>query len=253
MGIGEPGSYPLVSGAALDANDSTKKMPLGTIRQDRNGNLYRYIKAKEALTRGACVTQVAKAAWDSTTVMDGASAVDDESLHVDTNTSAYTKNQYEGYWLSQATGTGLGKAYQIKSHPAIDASSEMDIELVEPCEEIIADGAVLLIFNPYEVELVDGDTEITIGVAIGTITIEYFGWIQIAGHVPAVQVGHSTSDAIVLNEPLVPVEGVPGSCQGMAGDDEADNMLSTCSPLLSLQAVSANVTGFVEALMRRMF
>jgi len=253
MGIGEPGGYALVSGAALEANDSTKKMPLGTIRQDREGNLYRYIKAKEALTRGAVVTQIVKAAWDSTIVMDGASADGDTVLHVDTNTSVITKNEFEGYWISQATATGLGKAYQIKSHPAIGASSEMDVELVEACEEIIADGGVLLIYNPFEVELVDDDEELIIGVAIGVITIEYFGWIQISGHVPAVQVGHSTSDAIVLDEPLVPVEGVPGACQGMAGDDEAANMLSTSSPLLSLQSVNANTTGFVEALMRRMF
>ena len=253
MNLDYPGGIALISGSILESNDASAKMKLGTLRQDDEGNIYKYVRANEALARGDCVTPIAKGAWDSTVVMNGASAVGDTELNIDTNTSAFTKNEFAGYFVSQATATGLGKAYQIKSHPAIDASSECAVVLENPCEEIIADGGVLLIFNPNLVELIDADTEVITGVAIGTITADYYGWIQVAGHVMAVKAGHSTSNAIVLNEALVPVSGNPGAVQGRAGILEADLMEVGATPLISLQAVNADTTGFVEAIMYRKF
>jgi hypothetical protein len=229
-------------------NDATRKMELGTVISDVYGNAYRYVKATEALAVGQVVTSTVRAAWDATIVMDGASAVADTKLHVDTLATAMTANQWRGYYVSQATAAGLGQAYKIKSHGGAAIAGELDIYLEDPCQEIHADGAVLLIFNPWVVELTDADTEPIVGVALGTITIAYYGFIQVAGFCRAVAAGHSTSAAIVLNEPLVPVAAVPGSVQGMAGNAEGDIMEAAASPLISLQAVAANTTGYVQAM-----
>jgi hypothetical protein len=237
----------------LVRNDTTRKFELGTVVSDTFGNSYRYVKANEAIAIGQIVTSVVKAAWDSTIVMDGASAAGDLYLHVDTLTSAMTVNQYRGYYVSQATASGLGRGYKIKSHGSAAATTgELDIWLEDAVQEVIGDGDVLYIYHPYLVELVDADTELIMGVATGTISSGSYGFVQIGGHCPAVAAGHSSSAAIVLNEPLVPIAGNPGSVQGMAGSAEADIMEAAASPLRALQAVNANTTGYVEAFIQGM-
>ena len=228
-------------------NDTVRKFELGTVISDTLGNSYRYVKAAEALAIGQCITATAKAAWDSTIVMDGASAVGDLYIHVDTLATAMTVNQWRGYYVSQATAAGLGRGYKIKSHASAAIAGELDIFLEDAIQEIIADGVVVLIYNPYVVELVDADTEVIMGVCVGTIASGSYGFVQVDGHCPAVQAGHSTSAAIILNEPLVPVAAVPGAVQGMAGSAETDVMEAAASPLRALQAVGANTTGYVEA------
>ena len=131
-------------------NDATRKMELGTVNSDVYGNSYRYIQANEALAVGQVVTAVAKAAWDATIVMDGASAVGDTDIHVDTMTSAMTVNQYRGYFVSQACTAAEGIAYKIKSHVAQTAAGdELDIFLEDAVQEVHDDGEVLYIYNPY--------------------------------------------------------------------------------------------------------
>jgi len=243
--------FPLISSGSLLVNEATQQMELGSLRMDEFGNLYRYIKANEALAIGQIVTSVPFAAWDTTIVIDGAVASGDTTIHVDTNTSVITVNQFAGYYIKQATAASKGMALRIKSHPAIGASSEMDVVVEKASAEVISDGVALNIFNPYLMELVDADTEQILGVALGTITSAYYGWVQVAGFVEVVEVGHSTSAAIVLDEPLVPVAANPGAVQGMAGNAEADIMEAACSPLIALEAVAANTTGYTCAYMKR--
>ena len=247
------GGLPLIRGAELLANDATAQLELGTIAYDSLGNVYRYIKASEALAVGKCVLPVARAAWDATIVVDGAVVATDTKIHVDTNASVITVNEFANQFVSQASAAGLGAGLQIKSHAAIGIAGEMDVELYRATGETIANNAVLYIHSPYVMELVDGDTEPIKGVCLGTITSAYYGWIQIGGYVPKVLCGHSTSAAIVLNEPLVPVAGVPGAVQGFDGSTpaEADYVECFLSPLASLRAVGANTTGFIEAYMTR--
>jgi len=239
-------------GSTLDVNESSASMLIGTVVFDELGNAYRYVKANEALAIGQCVTAVPWAAWDSGIAVDGAITDTTVSLiHIDTITTAMTVNQYAGYYIRQGEAAGLGRSQRIYSHAAMAISGEGDLNFEAAVGEAYANDVALLIFNPFLVELVDGDTEQIQGVAVGTITSGYFGWIQIAGYVPAVAIGHSTSAAIVLNEPLVPVAGVPGSCQGMAGNAEGDIMEAACSPLMALDSANADTTGYMPAFMKR--
>jgi len=232
----------------LQRNDATARFQLGQIAMDVFGNFYRYIKANEALAVGQCVTAVAKAAWDTSIVVDGAlAAAGVYTIHVDGIVTARAAGYYAGYYISQATAAGLGVGYRIKEHAAFVASSEVDVILDDITLETFADDAVLYIHNPYIMEKTDATTELIMGVAIGTITSGYFGWIQVGGHCRRVAAGHSTSAAIVLNEPLAPLASPEGAVQGQEGADEDDIFEASNSPLIALQAVAANTTGYIEA------
>jgi hypothetical protein len=237
----------IVPEGGLLRNDDEAKFVLGQKVHDGRGNEYRYIKANETLAIGQTVVPVAKAAWDATIVVDGAVASGDTLIHVDTLASAMTAGQYEGYFLSQAAAASKGMGYQIKAHKAAAIAGELDIHLVGAAQEIISDGAVLYIHNPYLMELTDATTEPIKGVAIGTITSGCYGFVQISGHFRAVAVGHTTSAAIVLNEPLTPLAAPAGSCQGFAGNTEADILEAVASCLIAEVAVGANTTGYISA------
>lgn len=238
----------LVPAGGLFRDDATPYFDLGQIVHDGRGNRYQYVKANEALAFGQIVTPVALAVWDSTIVVDGAVVSGDEYIHVDTPTSAITANQYEGYFVSQAGAAAKGMGYQIESHPAMAATTgEADIQLVGEAQEAFADGAALYIYNPYLMELIDGDTEVVKGVAIGTITAAQYGFVQIGGYFRSVKIGHTTSVAIVLNEPIMPVAAVPGSGQGIEGGDEVDIFATGASGLYALQAVAADTPCYVQA------
>jgi hypothetical protein len=245
-GIGAP---PIVLPMdALTANDANQRFRLGQKVQDINGNEFRYIKATEALARGELVTATAIAAWDSTIVVDGAIALADltKTLHVDTLASAMTKNQYQGYYVKQAAAASKGRMFKIASHEAGEAAGEVDIILEDTIDEVIADGAVLSIFNPYVVELTDAATEPIMGVAIGVVAAASFGFVQVGGMCQAVLCDGSNGAAVVQNEPIVPYATDPGQGQGMAGSAEADIMEAANSPLIALEASSTDAA-FVPA------
>jgi hypothetical protein len=228
---------------------------LGTRVVSIRGNLYEYVKANEALTHGDVITAVAKGAWDSGILADGAIAVADNAtkIHVDTITTAKADSFYSGSFLSQATTTAKGREYKIRSHQDFLASGEADVYLYDVIDEVFADNVALLIFNPHIVEQIDGVAEVVKGVAAHDITSGEYGWVQVGGHIPRIKAGHSTSAAIVINEPLVPIgSGNAAAVMGFAAStpNEAEILTMGATPLWSLQAVAANTTGFVSGFMR---
>jgi hypothetical protein len=248
LASGAPAILPAQEG--LYANSSVAQFTLGQKVTDIEGNTYRYVKAAEALARGQVVTATALAAWDTTIVIDGAVTAGDTLMHVDTNTSVLTEDQYKGYWIGQAPAAGpLGALHKIHSHPAIAASSEMDVQLdpSTPAAEAIGDGVALLLFHPWLMELCDATTETIRGVVVNTIDSGYFGFIQTGGFVPSVLTGHSTSAAVVLNEPLTPLATPAGSVQGFAGNTEADVLEASASRLIALEAVAADTVCHLPA------
>lgn len=235
----------LIGNEGLYANDSERKFKLGQKAHDVDGNTYRYVVAAEALAMGQVVTATALAAWDATIVVDGAVTAGDTLIHVDTVTTAVAANYYEGYWIGQAAGAGpLGAFHKIKSHDALAASGEGDIYLDDgtPAAEAFANNAVLYIFHPWKVELCDATSEIIRGVVVNTIDSGNYGFIQTGGFCPSVLTGHSTSAAVVVNEPLVPLATPAGSVEGVdfASPSEAEVLQAGGIRLYALAAVVAN-------------
>jgi len=248
----------------LSRNDATAKMELGTVISDTFGNSYRYVKASEALYRGGLVTAVAKAAWPTAVLVDGAITVAaaTNKVHVDAYLSDYTANELAGYWISIAAAESgntavNGKAYRIKSHEAVDysVSTEGDIFLEDTIAEAWANNDPLLIYNPYLMENTDAVTDIIMGVGICTIAADSYGFVQIGGHCPAVYVGGTTNVAVTANEPIIPgatvaTDTIAGAGMGMSGSTETDIMEAACSPVMALQSVAANTAGYVEAFIK---
>ncbi len=231
----------------LLADRTTPEFALGTEIRDNRGNVFRFVEAAEAIVEGDVLTEVVEGAWDSGILIDGATAVGDTAVNIDTITTAKAAGFYTGYYITQASATGLGVAYRIKSHDAFAASGSATLQMDDPMSEIFANNAALLIFKPYRYELTDAATEVIKGVAIGSITLDRFGWVQVSGYFQAVKLGHSTSAATVLNEPLVPIAANAGAVQGMAGNAEADIMEAAASGLIALRTVALNTTGFITA------
>lgn len=245
-------------------NDAVRKMEIGTVISDTLGNSYRYVQASEALFKGGLVTAVAKAAWATAVLVDGAITVAaaTNKVHVDAFLVDRTANELRGYWVSiaaaESTNTASnGRAYRIKSHEAFDfsASTEGDIFLEDNVGEEWANDAPLLIYNPYLMENTDAGTEIIMGVGICTIDAGSYGFVQIGGHCSAVYCGGTTSAAIVANEPIVPgatvtADTIAGAGIGMAGSTETDIMEAALSPVIALQALAADTAGYVEAFIK---
>jgi len=247
------GEIPPLGGIARD--DANRKYELGTVISDTLGNSYRYVKASTALAIGMAVTSVAKGAWDTTIVVDGTvnATSATNKLHVDTVTTAADANTYRGYFISQAAAAAKGKGNRLAYHDYVAASGEFDIFFEDQIDEAFADGEVLYAYHPYVVEPVNAATEIVMGIAIGTITVDQYGFIQIGGHCPAVLVGGTTSLAVVANEPLFPgatvaTDMLAGALMGgLAATSDTAVFSMAATPVISLQAVGANTAGYVEA------
>lgn len=234
--------FPVVPEGGLFGTSTSARTRLGIKIWDIKGNAYRYVKANEAIAAGELVQAVAEAAWDTTVVTDGAVAAGDTKIHIDTNTSAFTANQYAGYFIGQASAAAKGALYEIKGHNSVAASDEVDIILVNAVDEAISDGVALRIFNPYLMELTDGATERVDGVAIGAIASASYGWIQVGGIVPAVKVTGSSGNPTVVDEPIVPYASTAGTGQGRDGSGEADIVEMGLSPLIALRASAVDAS-----------
>jgi hypothetical protein len=247
-GYGKLTGHPVIPSIdGLTGDHSSQKLPLGSVIKDTVGNSYKYIKANEALTRGDAVTAIARAAWDSGILVNG-EKTSGTTLTIDTVTTAMSKNEYAGYYVSQATAANKGKAYEIESHEAMAASGGGDLILAEEIDETFADNAALYIHHPFLMEQTDAATDLIMGVVAGDISSGQFGWIQVGGYCPWVKAGDgTTAAAIVANEPLVPNGDNAGAVMGIAGSAEADILEAAASPLRALRAVGANTAGFVEA------
>lgn len=240
--------YPvLLPEDGLMANSTTRRYSPGMLAIDIQGNEYRYVKASEAIAVGELVTAVVPTAWDSGIVTDGAVAVGDTKIHIDTITTAMTAGQYAGYYVCQAPAAGKGFLHRIKGHDAMAASGEGDLILDHAAMEIFTDGTALLIFAPWLVELTDAALEHIYGVGIGTITSGSWGFVQVSGTHPGVLCDGSNGAGVVAGEPITPYGTDPGQGQGVdAGTPAEADFNEYLSPLVALEASTVDA-GYVPA------
>jgi hypothetical protein len=228
-------------------NTVDKRFRLGGVVMDIYGNFFRYVQASEALAVGEIVTHVPLGTWDTSIVVDGAIVANTTNkLHIDTTTTVMTADQYVDYSIAQAVAAGKGRLYRIIKHPAIAAATgEGDLTLAEDMTEAFADGTALEIVNPFLVELVDANTDTIAGVAVGTITTDYFGFVQVGGIHNGVLCDGSNGTPLILNETVSSYGGTdPGQGQGYATADEAGDQEVANSPLIAMQD-SAVDAGYV--------
>lgn len=245
--------YPqLMSEDGLHCDHASAKFPLGMLAMDIYGNEYRYVRANEAIAFGELVTAVALATWDTSIVVDGAVVAGDTKIHVDGIVTAKAANFYAGYYIRQGEAAGLGRLHRIEAHDSMAASGEVDLILspATPAQEAFATNTTLQIWNPYNMELTDADTETIRGVGVFPITATYYGFVQVSGVHPGVLCDGSNGTAVVLNEPIVPYGTDPGQGQGCTENDATSDFEVANSPLIAKDA-SATDAGYVPAMFVR--
>jgi hypothetical protein len=207
----------------LTANDSTcveGTENLGATRELSDGRRFRYIKMTgadgslgEVLMPATKVAVTGVSAGSTTTGPDGATT----TLITDAD-ATWTTDAYIGWYFQVVTG-GTGSTEPLKIVGNTKTTLTLEKSLATPV--ILNDDGEILAGNVAGVSTTSGDLSMpTVGVCIGTITENYYGWVQTGG-VAAVQ-----SDAIT--------EFVTVSPGGNAGGDAVaynaagDNIIGIC-------------------------
>ena len=172
---------------------STQKHKLGTRGETPDGRVFYYAKCSStAITPGGkiCDGIAAVAAHDMDIGATAAHSVGDTTISLEVPTTDLTANQYKDGYLLINDGPGQGEVYQIKSHPAHDASDDNTVIFTIDDEDGIVTALTTsslfgIIYNPYtDVKIVDGDGTMTtgpLGVNPMPVTASYYFWLQTSG------------------------------------------------------------------------
>jgi len=200
----------------LTANDSTAKEALGAIRELVDGRKYRYVKmtggalAQGKLVRPAAVTAITNLTSATGKGPDGA----DTTIITDAD-GAMTTDQYVGYYFQVATGmTGSTEAIKIVANTATTLTLEKSIGTALTALGT-DDGEIIPPKGVVRLTAVTTPSQNTSGVGIGTITENYYGWVQFKGEGNVI-----CSSAVTEGYPITP-GGASVTGQAMVGTSAA--------------------------------
>lgn len=165
----------------LTANDSTPQETLGTIRQI-GGRRYRYLKMTgSAGALGKLLMPATKVAVTNATSANGVGPDGATTTIITDADAAWTVDAYVGWYFQVATGmTGSTEPIRIVGNTATTLTLEKQITTALATAgtddgEILAGNAAGILTTANTLGMP------VIGVGIGTITENYYGWVQISG------------------------------------------------------------------------
>ena len=197
----------------LTANDSTAKEELGMTRNGSNGRAYRYIQMTgSALSLGGLIMPATKVAVTNATSADGTGPDGATTTIITDDDATWTVDAYKGWYFQCATSmTGSTEPIMIVGNTATTLTLEKSITTdlasggTDDGEIVAGNGAgILTTANDLDIPC--------LGAGIGTITENYYGWVQIRG------MGAMLSDAITEGETVSPGGNAAG--QGIACDTD---------------------------------
>ncbi len=202
----------------LTANDSTPiegAEKLGAIRELGDGRQFRYIRMTGgAIALGQLVVAATKvtitdaSATSSTIGPDGAST----TLVTDPDAD-WTPDAYINWHFQVATAlTGSTEPIKVVGNTKTTLTLEKTITTAMVADD---DGEILAATAAGKISAVTDTHQVVIGVGIGTLTQNYYGWVQITG--PAAVISH----AITENEVACPGGAAGG--EALDCDNDADN------------------------------
>ena len=167
----------------ITANDSTQKEnQLGLIRTLGDGRKFRYVQMTGgAIAQGQLVIQKAVTAITNLTSANGV-GVDGSTVTIITDADAsFTTGAHIGSYFRVDTGmTGSEEAIKITGNTATTLTLEKQIGTALASGGT-DDGEIVPISDRVIISAVDDASQIVRGVAIGTITEDYYGWVQVSG------------------------------------------------------------------------
>ena len=221
--------------AVTTSDDADAQVNLGFEVTVNDGRIYKYLNVRDTLAIGQIVTVLNVDDAD----VDAAAA--DNTL---TGTGDFTADEFSDgtadrreYYASINALTGAGQTRRIRSNTA------NVLTLDTAWTTALAADSDYVTFSPFHVSLTSGAGQRVFGVAIGVITDDGNGWIQVGGFCPQVRAAGDT-DAVVLHEGLVS-SAAAGIAKGLtaAGTtaDEADKVFG--SALMPSATADAAATG----------
>lgn len=205
----------------LTANDSTAQEPLGTVRELADGRKFRYVK----MTDGDLALGQLTIPADTVTVTDATSAngvgPDGATTTIITDADAtWTPDAYIGYYFEVATG-GTGSTEPIK----VVGNTATTLTLEKQITTALAsggtdDGQILAPKSVVQISPTTTPDGVACGAGIGTITQNYYGWVQIKGY------GCLIGDAITEGESVT--KGGNAAGEALAAADVDDTVVGVC-------------------------
>ena len=169
---------------------TTKRFPLGALAEARDGRLWRYCQAGEALSKGLmCESSAAVANWydEPQTVSGGAvvAAVGDKAITLLVQTAPTADQWNDGYMLVN-NGTGEGEMYTIKEH-TLTANPKVTVADAGGIRTATADGTdISIVMTPYKDTLILNTNQAgpAVGVPLCAVADNEFYWSQVHGMCP---------------------------------------------------------------------
>lgn len=222
-------------GQPLFSSSATQYHPLGTKAYSRDGGVYRYVQcgSSSALVAGNVIQAAASIGANHNRLTPAAAAIGDTQVTVTLGGTAVTANQYAGGHVVVNTTPGLGYKYQIKSHPAADASAAVVLTLEKdmPIQIAWTTGTeVTLVANPYKGVIQSPATTLTgriVGCCQYIIAVSEFGWIGSGGPQATLIGGTPAAGVTVVS---------PGNTAGEVVVDPADAAVVICGTMMNVGA-----------------
>ena len=208
---------------------------LGTRFNRPDGRTFHYAKAGSTpLIRG----QLMQSAVNSSGVTEQqdmtiptASAVGDNFGFATLKTDAATENQYNGGWYIVSDDTvaqGGGGAYQVKSHPLVEAANDIKCIFYDEIPVLIStSGKAGLIMSPYNgvIQCPTTSTGWVVGVTMSAVAANLFCWLQTWGMGSVLAAG-----GIAVGEQVIRGPAVAGACaaQDAGGGSDEFEIIGTC-------------------------
>jgi hypothetical protein len=200
----------------------TQEHPLGFKMKATDGRVWRYgLADSNGSTAGQLYVSNANEANHANVTVQTAAAINATSVTVTLGATAATANEYADGLLIPSDVAPEGIAgFEIKSHPAADASATLALALKEPLSEAFTTSSqVTLIHNPYRaVETTTTQTIPPAGVASVDITASYYGWYQTRG--PAAVLIDATAPAVGLSVTIS--DATAGAVETLDADGETN-------------------------------
>lgn len=202
----------------LTANDSTAKEIIGAIRELADGRAFRYVK----MTGGTCAlgqvnTIAAAVAISNLTSADGVGPDGATTTIITDSDASWTADAYVGYYYQTTTG-GTGSTEPIK----IVANTATTLTLEKSIATALAaggtdDGEIVAPLGIAAIATANDLDQPVSGVGIGTLTQNYYGWLQIRGYAAVL------GDTLTEGESICPGGNANG--QAIVADSDADNTI----------------------------
>ena len=204
----------------LTANDATAQEPLGIIRELADGRKFRYVQMTgSALALGKLIMPATKVTVTDVSVGSTTNGPDGATTTLSTDAdAAWTADAYIGWYFQVKTG-GSGSKEPIK----IVGNTKTTLTLEKQLTTTVAalDDGEILAGNAAGILSTANDLDVSIlGVGIGTITEDYYGWVQVSG-IAAVY-----SDAVTEGLTITPGGDVAG--KAIAPSDDDQNVIGVC-------------------------